>query len=139
MTTIVANRRCMAADQRVTDGSRIFRTRKLRRIGEAVIGAAGTGPAIAKFLTWLEAGQQDTPPKFAKDDELEAIVLTPAGLFVYDTACVCEEVLDEFYAVGSGSTAALGAMHMGADPVRAVEIAALVDNSTGGPIDMLRL
>lgn len=139
MTTIAASRNQMAADQRVTDGVRRFRGRKIRRIGDVVVGCAGSGPAIAKFLRWLESGKQDDPPKMGKDDELEAIVLTPAGLFIYDTSLEAEECLDPFYAVGTGAEAALGAMHMGADPRRAVEVAALVDNSTGGPIDVIDL
>jgi ATP-dependent protease HslVU (ClpYQ) peptidase subunit len=139
VTTIAANRQKIAGDQQVTDGERKFRTHKVRRIGHAVVGCAGTGPAISKFLKWLESGQLDDAPKMAKDDELEAIVLTPAGLFVYGTDCVAEEVLDAFYACGSGAQAALAALHMGADPTRAVEIATLVDNFTGGPVDTVEL
>lgn len=139
MTTIAASRSCMAADQRVTDGNRRFRGKKIRRIGDAVVGCAGDSASIAKFMRWLEDGAQDDPPKFAKDAELEAIVLTPAGIFAYGSDCIAEEVLDPFYAVGTGAEAALGAMHMGADPQRAVEVAALVDNSTGGPIDVIAL
>ena len=139
MTTIAANRRMMAGDQRVTDGDRSFRTRKIRRIGDAIVGAAGTGPAIGKFFQWLADGQQDDPPKMVKDDELDALVLTPAGLFCYGTDCTAEEVLDDFYAVGTGAQAALAAMHLGCDPARAVAIACAVDNATGGPVDSLTL
>lgn len=48
-------------------------------------------------------------------------------------------VVAPFVALGSGSAAALAAMHMGADARRAVEIAMLVDPFTGGEIDVLRL
>ena len=44
-----------------------------------------------------------------------------------------------FMALGSGSKAALGALHMGADAVRAVEVASLADAYTGGPIITLRV
>ena len=139
MTTIAANRHMMAGDQKVTDSDRSFRTRKVRRIGEAIVGAAGSGPAISKFFAWLTNGQQDDPPKMGKDDELDALVLTPGGLFCYGTDCTPEEILDEFYAVGTGAQAALAAMHLGCDPARAVTIACAVDNSTGGPVDALTL
>ena len=139
MTTIAANREMLAGDQKCTDDDKSFRTRKIRRVGDALVGAAGTGPAIGKFFRWLEHGKQEEPPKFAKDDELVALVVTPAGLFSYDASCTPEEILDEFYAVGSGAQAALAAMHLGCDPERAVEIACKVDNSTGGPVDILRL
>lgn len=140
MTTIAANRKCMAGDQKVTDDDTYFRTRKIRRIGKCIVGAAGTGPACIKFLRWLEKADPNAdPPKFGKDDELAALVLTPKGLFVYDTSCEPEEILDGFYAVGSGKQAALAAMHLGCDPGKAVEIAATVDTSTGLPVEVLTL
>lgn len=40
------------------------------------------------------------------------------------------EVTGEFYAMGSGSQAALAAMNMGADALRAVQIASLIDAGT---------
>ena len=139
MTTIAANRLMLAGDQKCTDDDKSFRTRKIRKIGDALVGAAGTGPAIGKFFRWLESGGQDDHPKFAKDDELAALVVTPDGLFVYDTSCTPEEILDEFYAVGTGAQAALAAMHLGCQPDKAVEIACKVDNNTGGPVDALHL
>ena len=139
MTTIAASRTAMAGDRRVTDGDTTFSGRKIHRVGEAIVGAAGSGGAIAKFLKYLRAGDLDDVPKFGKDDELSALVLTPAGLFAYDTECQPEEILDPFYAVGSGKQAALAAMHMGATPQKAVAIACIVDNSSGEPIDVLEL
>jgi ATP-dependent protease HslVU (ClpYQ) peptidase subunit len=139
MTTIAANKKCMAADRKVTDGDRVFKTHKIRRIGDAIVGGAGTSSAIAKFFRWMESGKQDSPPKLDKDDELEALVLTPAGLFTYGNDFTPDEVLDPFYAIGSGAHAALAAMHMKATPKRAVEIACKVDNSTDGPVDVLML
>jgi ATP-dependent protease HslVU (ClpYQ) peptidase subunit len=141
MTTIVATRQTMAADKRVTDedaGTR-WREKKIRRIGDALVGAAGSAPAISKFFKWLEGGQQDDPPKLGKDDELRGLVLTPAGLFIVGTDCVLCELDDPFFAVGSGAQAALGALHMGATAPVAVEIASTVDNQTGDGIDVLTL
>ncbi len=140
MTTIAASRSQIAGDQKCTDDGTAFRTRKIRRIGQAVVGAAGNSGSISKFFKWLEAADPDAdPPKFGKDDELAALVLTPAGLFAYDTTCEPEEILDDFYAVGSGKQAALAAMHLGCDPKSAVEIACKVDDATSGPVDMLEL
>lgn len=139
MTTIAANKRTMAADQKVTDGDRRFRNHKIRKVGDAIVGCGGDGASIAKFFRWIENGTQNDPPKLEKDGELEALVLTSAGLFVYGTEFVPEEILDEFYAIGTGAQAALAALHMGATPKRAVEIACKVDNSTDGPVDVLTL
>ncbi len=139
MTTIAANRSEMAGDSKVTDDDTSFRGRKVHRVGEAVVGAAGTGPAISKFIKWLRAGDLDARPKFDKDDELAALVLTPAGLFAYGTELEPEEIDDPFYAVGTGKQAALAAMRLGCTPGRAVEVACEIDNHTGGPVDVLRL
>jgi ATP-dependent protease HslVU (ClpYQ) peptidase subunit len=140
MTTIAANRKCMAADRKVTGGDASYSTVKIRRIGEAVVGCAGDNTAIAKFVRWLESGKKDEPPKFGKDDSLEALVLTRAGLFIYDTGCEPDEIKDACFAVGSGRQAALTAMRCyKASPKRAVEVACKVDNDTAGPVDVLSL
>lgn len=142
MTTIVASKKHgkMAADRKVTDaGSNTrYRARKVRTVGESLVGCAGDSAAIAKFVRWLEAGaDQDDRPKFDKDHTLVALVLNPSGLFLFDSNLEPDEVDDDFYAVGSGAQAALAAMHLGVDPRRAVEIAAKVDVNTEGPFDVL--
>lgn len=146
MTTIAADRRTMAADRKVSDcdANTSYRTRKIWQIGNVIVGAAGDNVAIVKFVRWLEKGGRAKHPDFrepGQDSEAEfaALVLTPSGLFVYDTSCQPDEVADPFYAIGSGAQAALAAMHLGASPVKAVEIACLVDNDSGGPVDSLSL
>lgn len=140
MTTIAANRKCMASDKKCTDDGTFFRNRKIRRVGDVIVGAGGDGGAIGKFFVWFEAGADpEDLPKYGKDEALVALVLTPAGLFTYDTSGVREEIEDDFYACGSGKQAALAAMHLGCDPKRAVEIASLVDDATGLGVDVLEL
>lgn len=140
MTTIAANRQCMAADRKVTNGDASFHAIKIRRVGRAIVGCAGHNTAIAKFIRWLEAGgKPEDIPKF-KDEDLEALVLTPAGLFTYDIGCEPDEIQDPAYAIGTGKQAALVAMRCyRASPKRAVECACAVDNDTEGPVDVLRL
>jgi ATP-dependent protease HslVU (ClpYQ) peptidase subunit len=141
VTTIVATRKEMAADRRVSDsgaGTR-YKTTKIRRIGGVIVGAGGANPDVFKFFKWLESGMQDEPPKMSKDEGFAAMVVSPAGLFITDKDCVFEEVADSFYAIGTGAQAALGAMHMKATPRQAVEIAAKVDNNTGDGVDVLTL
>lgn len=135
----------MAADRKVTNGETSFSAVKIRRIGAAIVGCAGTNTAIAKFVRWIEAGgdtgrgKPDEIPKF-KDEDLEAIVLTPAGIFIYDTGCEPDELKDPFCAIGSGKQAALAAFRCyKATPRRAVEVACAVDDSTRGPVDVLNL
>lgn len=148
MTTIAANKECMAADRKVVDGDTHYKTAKIQRVGQAIIGAAGSNPAIAKFMQWIQAEHLRSkrskplplPSLIDPDDEDSAfagLVLTPAGLFVYDVGCYPDLITDPFYAIGSGKQAALAAMHLGATPHKAVEVACLVDNCSDGPVDCL--
>lgn len=139
MTTVAANRSCMAADSKVTvNDSESYSARKIERIGDAIVGAAGHNRAINKFLRWVRRGG-GRKPRMVKGDELDAIVLTPAGLFRVDCQFDWEPVKDEFLAIGSGAMAALAAMHCGLNPEGAVEIACRVDCDSAPPVDVLYL
>jgi ATP-dependent protease HslVU (ClpYQ) peptidase subunit len=139
MTTIVATRLAMAADRRVSGGGIRYKTKKIRRYGDAIVGVAGDGASVARFFLWFAERGEKGPPKMGKDAELEALILTPAGLFVCGSECALDEVEDEFFAIGSGAGPALGAMHMGASVKVAIEIAGRVDPATGDGIDILTL
>jgi ATP-dependent protease HslVU (ClpYQ) peptidase subunit len=131
----------MAADRKVTDSDTAYSAVKIRRIGKAIVGCAGSNAPIAKFVRWLEAGgKQEDMPKFKPDEEFAALVLTPAGLFAYDVSCEPDEIKAPFYAIGTGKQAALTAMRCyKASPKRAVEDACKVDNDTAGPVDVMSL
>lgn len=144
MTTIVASKkhRQMAADRKATDtgASMRYSARKLRVIGQSIVGCAGDSSTIAQFLRWLEAGgKHDEKPRFSKDGTLVALVLNEKGLFIFDTDCEPDEIEQDFYAIGTGAQAGMAAMHLGADPKKAVQIAARVDVMTEGPFDVLTL
>lgn len=135
----------MAADSRVTydseaAGTRLFKTEKLFRKGKDIIGLAGESEPGLIFLDWYGTGKKD-PPGVLIDGEADftALVLTRKGLFEYGKYCRGERVLEPFYAIGSGSKAALGAMHMGANAVAAVRIACKVDPYSGTPIVSMEL
>lgn len=143
MTTIAANRKMMAADRKVTDENGLRTARKIVRVGDAIVGCAGTCSLTIAFLAYLEVmatcdhDEVAEKPRVGKDDSLSALILTPLGLFVCDESFEIEEILDDFYAVGTGAKAALAAMHLGCSPIEAVEIACRVDPDTGGPIDVM--
>jgi 20S proteasome alpha/beta subunit len=141
MTTIAATRREMAADRRVSDESSRYSVCKIKRIGDALVGGCGSNAGVNKFFRWFEAGADiERIPKLGKEeDDIQILVLRVTGLFVYDASFIADELLDPFYAVGSGAQAALAAMHMGADIDDAIEIASKVDNATGDGIDVLRI
>jgi len=140
MTTIVADKTKLVADSRVSQevssGDTIFSAPKLFRKGNVVIGCAGHNDNIEAFIEWY--GTRRKKPKF-KIDEFEALVLTPHGLYFYDEDCSRDKVLDDWFAIGSGALAALGALHMGATLEQAVQIACKVDKHSGEPIQVLAL
>jgi len=140
----------LAADSQVTvdsegGGSRKFKCEKLYRrevpkLGECIIGLAGGSFDGLVFLDWLVTGDVDAPQRLLDGAaDFTALVLSKEGLFEYDLWCRPDRVLEKFYAVGSGAKAALGAMHMGADAKKAVEIACRIDPYTRPPITVMSL
>lgn len=145
MTTIAVRNGIMAADSRVTSdgensGTRYFRTEKLFRKGRDLIGLAGESEPGLIFLDWYGSGKKDAPGVLIDGEaDFTALVLTRKGLFEYGKYCRGERVLEPFYAIGSGAKAALGAMHMGADARRAVQIACKIDPYSAPPIVVMPL
>lgn len=147
MTTIAVRAGKMAADSRVTyeteaGGVLHFRTEKIFRVGRDIVGLAGESEPGLIFLDWYKAGAalKDRPGVLIDGEaDFTALVLTRKGLFEYGKYCRAERVFEPFYAIGSGSKAALGAMHMGADAARAVRIACKIDPYSGTPIVVMEL
>ena len=131
----------MAADTRVSVGDVCFPGTKIFRIGEAVVGIAGEGIAMMKFMYWAMAGfQAEALPEVSKDDgEFSALVLNKDGLFAYDDSFWPEKIRRDFHAIGSGGAAALAAMMLGQSAANAVGIACQIDLNSGPPIDTLKL
>ncbi len=153
MTTIAYRNGTIAADSRTTletegGGARMFLCEKLFRktvtlkdgkTQEVIIATAGESTPGMVFLDWFWSGQE--PPERLIDGEADftCLVLQEDGLFEYDAWCRGIQILDEFYAIGSGAKAALAAMYMGASAAKAVEIACRIDFYSGPPITTMRL
>ena len=129
MTTIAYRDGIMAADSRSTyegeaSGTRVARCEKLYRkyIGsgrkrhEIIVGLSGESSPALVFLDWYD-GTAKTIPDALKDMDADftALVYSKHGLFEFDAYCRGERVLEKFWAIGSGSKAALGAMHRRAE------------------------
>ena len=143
MTTIVSDLKMMVSDSRVSVDSDnpkvddyIFSANKIYQKKDAIIGCCGSNEDIESFVKWYSSRHKK--PKII-DKEFAALVLTQKGLFHYDSTLSKDKVNDKFAAIGSGGNAALGALHMGADLVRSVEIAMLVDKHSGPPIQIVKL
>lgn len=137
MTTVVCNRHEMACDSYLTDGHTIQSVRKVFRRKGHVVGIAGDYAACMDFVTWwLRGGGAEYDGEMG---EVEVLILTKAGKILHYSSCSKPfELRDDFAAIGSGSAAAMGALHMGATPAQAVLAASKVDVNTGGKISIRR-
>ncbi len=148
MTTIAWDGKKIAADSQITYDSEAGGTRK-HKCGnklfrktivvddvaeEVVMAVQGDASAANLFVEWFDGTKKEMPEIFAYNPpDFTCLVWFKHGLYEYDAYCVGEKVTEKFYAIGSGAKAALGAMHMGADALQAVKIAAEVDPYTSGP------
>jgi hypothetical protein len=110
-----------------------------RKSFDVLIGTAGeTSPSLL-FVDWYGSGKE--PPQMLCDlgGDFLCLILTPKGLFEADVYCRPVQVMESFYAIGSGAKAALAAMHCGKSAVDAVRIAARIDPYTGGRVMHMKL
>jgi len=146
VTTIAYRDGVLAADSQVTygeDGSaRTHSCKKLfrktvtqgKKSYDVVIATAGESSPGLVFVDWFGSGKPVPDIFLHLGGDFLCLVLTPQGLFEYDVYCRGEEVMDDFYAIGSGAKVALGAMACGKSAIEAVRIAARFDPYTGGRI-----
>ena len=142
MTTIAASRLHgeMAADTQMNCGYSIFPSKKIYVSDHGLVGAAGSSIDCSKFLEWVGRGMdKESIPSLDAEDGFQALVMRHDALFFFEKDCFPLKIERDFHAIGSGGDAALAAMFCGKTPKRAVEIAAKVNNLTGGPITVLVL
>lgn len=146
MTTIIATREAMGADTLViVEGQAPYHTRKIISHKGTLYGAAGDGGDCTRMLEWAKRGfDMESKPKFkskpGSDHEAMLLMVNKEGLFMMAASDLFPEPVDAaFYGIGSGAGAALGAMDMGADIEKALEIAAKYDSNTGAPYTILKL
>lgn len=131
-------------------GTRIFICQKLYRKTvkingdpeEVILATAGESAPGELFVEWFGTGKDVTEMRdtfVLGEADFEVLVLRHSGLFEVDKYCHLSKVMNKFYAVGSGAKAAMGAMHMGADARRAVEIACKIDPYSAPPIYTMSL
>ena len=137
MTVIVATKTAMYSDGRCTIGSLYFPTEKVFRIGGKLVGVAGDNSAIERFLAWYRGTRKKPIP--TGEGSFSALVLTKRGLYCYEDCSLPDLVLRDWHAIGSGGAVAIGALAMGADARRAVEIACEHADGCGPPVQEFTL
>jgi hypothetical protein len=138
MTTIAASfeERLLVTDSSITDGDTVWTADKAERFNGRIYATAGEAADTEKFMRWIRNNRRGKRP--AVDDEFQALALTPEGLFFFDKNLYPMRLQNPM-AIGSGAKAARGAMAMGADIRKAVEIACVIDHSSRLPVQEYRL
>jgi len=138
MTTIIATRAQMGADSFVTDGSRVG---KVYHAPGMLLGGCGDTYYSIQLVRWVLDGMRGPPPPPDDDEARDStvLILRRDGLMMLNWRGVEIPQLDDFFAIGSGASFALGAMKQGAAVMQALEIAAWYDENTKGPFDIVDL
>lgn len=141
MTTIAVNRRGMASDSQMSEGSIKTSVVKMWRIRGWLLAGTGNAAEVAKLIREIKEQREYSPREIfdkvdmGKIEECDIVLLSPSGkLYASENGTECIELSDPFYALGTGAQAALAVMHMGQDPRAAVRIAAKIDSNTGGKV-----
>ena len=125
----------MASDRRVS-GAPMHDVPKLFRIGGSIIGVCGDYAQALRFLEWRR--NPDARPTFTGEPNFQALELTADGKILWwGVEMIPIQVSKPFYAIGSGSEYAIGAMSAGRSPKQAVKIASQWDSATGGEIQTM--
>lgn len=141
MTTIAYRDGVLAADRRKGNGWIEGEATKIHRVGEWLFAGSGAISEIATAHRLIEAGVKEFPKVLdaVKVDDSRVIIIKRNQIFEVQKGGWFTYPVGAFHAWGSGFPPALGAMHMGAGAVRAVEIAMLVDPESGDGVDVLEL
>lgn len=145
MTTIVAVKGKMLADSKVSIGRGYsYPTTKIVKTHNRLVGAAGHAGDCSRFLEWANDDfRAKARPKFVAEnteDAIDGLIVQEDGIYFFAPSFPGpEKINSDFYAIGSGGKAARAAMHAGASPEEAIEIACRVDDYSGPPIIILEL
>ena len=137
----------VAADSQETgyNGEK-FNCKKLFRVENLIVATAGGTYAGMAFVNWLEEwdGEPDWTdhPDFTNldlEEDFECLVIREdKSCFTVNRLFVpVDQSGNRFITLGSGGSAARGAMMAGATPKEAVEIAKKIDSYTGGKVQIL--
>lgn len=129
----------MAADSAAVSDIRTT-TVKLHRRQGWLYGFAGRLSACSRVVELLSMSDEhifsviEECRQMELFEESELLLLSPQGTLFHVEDGIPIPVPDPFTAIGTGSGAALAAMHCGRSPKEAVKIASKVDPFTGGRI-----
>jgi hypothetical protein len=139
MTVIAWDGRSLAVDRLATSFGLAAEVKKYKRLStKEVLVCYGDHDKGLIVMNWYEkGGDPEKYPKFqATDDWAGLVVASDKGIKIYNQEPVPLVFEDKFQAWGSGRDYALGAMAMGADAKKAVEITCELNVYCGKGIDV---
>ena len=146
MTTIVYRDGVLATDTRETlDESGVYYRDDCQKVFETdtggYIASSGDSAGLDKWIDcYHDLGNEDKRWRLEEYADFSVLIWDSSGLFVSDQTMTVTDISDvDFYAIGSGSKAAIGAMHMGASAEKAVQVASLCDPYTSAIVKTYRL
>lgn len=93
---------------------------------------------IKPLLDWYESGAHGKDvPLCTEEQGWSMLVLRPGVCDLFTSKAPYGDPCELPYALGSGGDYALGAMHAGASPQQAIEIACRIDTGSGGAIQVI--
>lgn len=144
MTCIVWDGQTLAADKLACFGDLKRTVTKIVKRNGCLLAYAGIASIGEHLADWWASGRKidKWPNEFQKDENMQTtlwVIYPDKTVHCYECTPFPIKVEDPWFAAGSGRDFAVGAMAMGADAKRAVEIAATHCISVGGGIDTLTL
>lgn len=145
MTTIVYRDKVLAGDRRAYagDSKPVGNKTKVHRLSDGTLFGCSSAcvGADAILRRWVEGGCIPPATSDLKPDAFELLLIRGDGRVFYakDNLDLTGPLDCEFIAIGSGDRYAMGALAMGANARRAVEVATELDAWTGNGVDVIRL
>jgi ATP-dependent HslUV protease subunit HslV len=148
MTTLAYRDQILAADSGAWVGNVMHRTSaKLAKDSLGRLhGVVGNAGEATTYLNWVRSGMEGPPPMPKEIDPKDstssfiALIIELDGTIYMHTAGGQEEHIDApYFALGSGSEFAMGAMYAGGSAETAVHAAAAHSNYAATPIVTMRL
>jgi len=145
MTVIVWDGKTLAADKQTTMFGQKVKGTKISKWNGHLIGGAGSSVLNEAMEKWYKEGAviEFFPESITIDGDEDAymIVIKPDGTILYyeDSPYALDFTENGKLAIGCGAPYAYGAMAMGADAVKAVEITIENNADCGMGIDTLTL
>lgn len=145
MTTIAWDGKTLAGDTQATRASlRNYCESKVFRIttnegAHVLLGCSGGEAESMQIVEWLKADRAEMLKPKLDADSFTGILVDKSGVYRLDSRLHPLKLMEAFHAVGNGRDFAIAAMHLGCSAREAVELAAVYDVFTGGPITEVTL